>query len=154
MIRYAPLLLLAACNSFPPESDSYLKLDYKAVRKMVRSAAPEGATVWMDGLNDSVPVESDERSYLRVFEVQTSGPLDQQLLRNAFTSRIERYGGEVTVLTGGHGGFTITYTAESVEEEYHPVRKTITHQLEGSVEFTVKDPHTYEIVVREAKATE
>ena len=148
MIRYAPLLLLAACNSFPPESDSYLKLDYKAVRKMVRSAAPEGATVWMDGLNDSVPVESDERSYLRVFEVQTSGPLDQQLLRNAFTSRIERYGGEVTVLDGG---FTIAYTTESVEEEYRPVRKTITHQLAGSVELTVKGPHTYEIVVREAK---
>ena len=151
MIRYAPLLLLAACNSFAPESKSYLKLDYEAVRKMVQSAAPKGSTVWMKGLNDSVPVESDEQSYLRVFDVHTSGPLDLSRLRIAFESRIERYGGKATVDTESDRGFTITYAAESVEEEYRPVRKTITLALTGFVELTMKDPRTYEIVVREAK---
>jgi hypothetical protein len=147
-------LLLAACNSFAPESKSYLKFDYKAVRKMVESAAPKGATVWMEGLNDSMPVESDEHSYLRVFGVQTSGPLDQSRLREAVKSRIERYKGEAKVDTEGDNGFTITYTAESKSEEYHPARKTITHKLTGFVELKMKDERSYEIVVREAKATE
>jgi hypothetical protein len=151
VIRYAPLFLLAACNSFPPESKSYLKLDYKAVRKMVQSAAPKGSTVWMHGLNDSVPVESDEHSYLRIFDVRTSGPLDRSLLRRAFTSRIKRYGGKAKVDHESDRGFTITYTAESKKEVYTPVRKTITYKLTGFVELTVKGLHTYEIMVREAK---
>ena len=151
MIRYAPLFLLAACTSFPPESKSYLKLDYQAVRKMVQSATPKGSTVWMNGLNDSRPVESDEHSYLRVFAVQTSDPLDRSRLRKAFTSRIERYGGKAKVDHESDRGFTITYSAESRREEYTPVRKTITYELTGFVELTMKDPRTYEIVVREAK---
>ena len=118
---------------------------------MIESAAPKGSTVWMDGLNDSRPVESDEHSYLRVFGVQTSGPLDQPRLLNAFTSRIERYGGEATVDTEGERGFTITYTAESKEEKYTPVRKTITRKLVGFVQLEMKSPRTFEIVVREAE---
>lgn len=154
-MRAALLLpvLLAGCGSLPPESESYLKLDYEGVRRMVETSAPN-ATVWMEGLNDAVPLERDDVTYLRIFRVRTSGPLGQARLRDAFERRIERYGGEATLDSEDEGGFVITYTAESKEEKYTPVRETITHELVGFVELRKEDDRTFEIVIREAHVQE